>query len=182
MNLNELKSNWQNSGTAKKSISEIEMMTKISNHPKIRRISIKLLIEVILLAAFLIFYNDIFDGSNKPLWVNVLLVASAVFFILNDVLGLIYLVNPVKENNLRHSLHHLYSILKRMALFSIFSSLFFGISVILFFTSTIDFTTSKYVMLAGMLVTMLVMVFLSYQNWMYRINQVKATQMEFEAD
>ena len=182
MNLNELKTSWQNFGTGNKNISELEMMTKMSNHPKIKRIRIKLTIEIILLAAFIIFYNNLFDGENKPLWITVLLVASALLFILNDVLGYVNVVNPFKEITLKHSLNHYFFKLKRLAFFSILSSLLFGTSVIMFFTFTIDFNSRKYMILAGMILTMLAMVFLSYRNWTQRIAQVRSTQMEFEED
>ena len=36
--------------------------------------------------------------------------------------------------------------------------------------------------LAGMILTMLAMIFISYKNWMQRIAQVRNTQMEFEED
>ena len=182
MNLNELKTSWQNSGTGKKNISELEMMTKMSNHPKIKRIRIKLTIEIILLAAFIIFYNNLFDGENKPLWVTVLLVASALLFLLNDVLGFVNVVNPFKVNTLKHSLSRYLFKLKRLAIYSIISSLLFGTSVILFFTSTIDFNNRKYMIMAGMVLTMLAMIFISYKNWTQRIAQVRNTQMEFEED
>lgn len=115
-----------------------------------------------------------------PFWINGLLIGSAVLFILNDVLGFIFVMKPVKENNLKHSLSVLYLKLKRLAFFSIMSSLFFGSSVILFFTSAIQFTNSKYLMLADMVITMLIMIFLSYKNWAQRIGHVRRMQLEFE--
>lgn len=182
MNLNELKTSWQNSGAGKKNMTELETMTKISHHPTIRRIGIKLIIEIIFLIAFIILYNDFFDGENKPLWVTVLLVASALLFIGNDVIGLISVFNPIKENTLTLSLNRYFFKLKKLAFYSILSSLLFGTSVILFFTSTIDFNNRKYMILAGMVLTMLAMIFISYKNWTQRIAQVRNTQMEFEED
>ncbi len=180
MNLEELKSNWEKAGIEKKSQAELLMMTKIQNHPKLNRIRLKLIIESVLLIAFLIVYHNMFDGGNKPLWANITLIISAALFIFTDLIGYLTLQNPIKGNNLRESLNNLHLKLKRITVFSLTVSLLFGLSVILFFTSTIIFTTGKYLILAGMIITMFVTMYLSYKYWIVRINQIKTAETEFD--
>ena len=180
MNLEELKSNWEKSGAEKKSQAELLMMTKIQNHPKLNRIKIKLIVESILLITFLVVYNNIFDGGNKPLWANITLIISAALFILTDLIGYLTLQNPIKGSNLKASLNRLHFRLKRVTIFSLTASFFFGSSVILFFTSTVEFTKGKYLMLAGMIMTMIILMYLSYENWILRIKQIKTAKTEFD--
>lgn len=180
MNLDELKSNWENAGTGKKSREELFMMTKIRNHPKLNRIRIKLVIESILLIAFLIVYNNIFDGGNKPLWANITLIIGAALFMLTDFIGYLTLQNPISGNNIKNSLNAFHLKLKRITFFSLIASFIFSLSVVLFFASTVVFTKSKYLMLAGMIITMIVLIYVSYKNWMLRINLIRSAEIEFE--
>ncbi|CAN5478011.1 hypothetical protein BH10ACI1_BH10ACI1_15380 [soil metagenome] len=180
MNLEELKSNWKQTGAEQKSQAELLMMTKIQNHPILNRIRLKLIIESILLIIFLIVYHNMFDGGNKPLWANITLVISAALYILTDFIGYLILQNPVSGNNLKNSINNLHLKLKRITFFSMLTSFLFGSSVILFFAPTIDFTKGKYLMLAGMIVTLIILMYLSYKNWMFRINRIKTAKAEFD--
>ena len=53
MELDKLKSIWKNTGSGKKNQNELLMMTKIKNHPKIKRMRGKFLIETLLILVFL---------------------------------------------------------------------------------------------------------------------------------
>jgi cation transport ATPase len=180
MDINDLKTDWNRIETNKKSRKELMMMIKIQNHPKLNRIRIRLIIEIVMLVAFLAAYNDIFDGPEKPLWVNVILIFSAVLFILTDAIGYWVLQNPIQESNLRESLTKLHTKIKRLSIFSLIASFLFGLSVVLFFTSTIVFTPLKYLQSAGLLIALMFMLYISYKSWAQRMNQIKQAGMEFE--
>ena len=179
MELDEFKSNWQNTGDMTKNQSELQMMTKIKNHPKLNRIRIKLIIESILLVTFLLVYHDFFDGYTKPFWVNTFLIVSVILFVVNDIIGFMTLQNPIHGTTITQSLNKLTLKLKRLSMLSIVSSLFFGISIISFFISGINFTTGKYVMLAGMIITLIGLIYVSYKNWKYRIQYFEKVIEEF---
>lgn len=169
MNFDELQANWQQSGGATKSQTELQMMTKLHNHPTLRRIRLKLIAEVVLLIAFAVLYNNAFDGNSKPLWANLVLVASAVLFIANDVMGYMALQRLVMGESIKQSIENLRRTLQYLSVFSIASSLFFGFSVMLFFTSSIHFTMRKYFLLVGMAITLIALSYGSYRNWRSRI-------------
>jgi len=87
MELEDLKSDWQNGLIAEKSEDDLQKMTRITNHPTLKRIRTKLIIETISFVLFLVVYYDWFDGDKKPFYANAFLVVSLLFFIANDVVG-----------------------------------------------------------------------------------------------
>ncbi|MTI89329.1 MAG: hypothetical protein FH748_15340 [Balneolaceae bacterium] len=182
MNLEEMKSNWDVPAADQKlSTNDILLMTKTRNHPKLKWIRIKLLIECLLLIGFLFIYNDIFDGLAKAVWLNYLVITSACLFIIGDCISLLVLYNPVSGDNLRNSLKHFHLNLKRIALFSISTSVLFGSSIILFFTFGIHFTQTKMLLLLGLLIGMIVLIYLSTKNWIRKINHIKKSEQAFNA-
>jgi drug/metabolite transporter (DMT)-like permease len=178
MDLDKIKSNWKETGVGKKNQNELLVMTKIKNHPNIKNIKIKFFIEFVLLIVFVVVYYDGFDGETKPLWANILLVSSAAVYILNRFIGWLILRSPVKESNLKDSLKSFQYYLKRMALFTLLTSLLFGSSIILFFSTTIDFTKDKKIALAAMIVSLILLVFLSGRNWIKRVKEINYTLSE----
>jgi len=180
MEIDNLKSNWKKAGQGKKNQTELLMMTKINNHPKLKRIRLKLIIETILILVFLAVYYDGFDGATKPLWANMLLIGTTTAYIIARFAGWLVLINPIKGDDLKKSLSRFQQVLKRMAISILITSFLFGLAIISFFTSSIHFTTGKYVVLAAMIVTLLVLVYVSSRNWLKRMNSIKATLIEFE--
>ena len=180
MELENIKSHWQNTGKGKKNQTELLMMTKIKNHPKIKRIRVKLIIEAILLIVFLAVFYEGFDGAFKPLWANILLIVNTIAYIIVRFIGWLVLRNPVKEGNLKKSLISFQHTLKRMAISILLTSFLFGLAIISFFTSTIDFTKGKYFVLAGMIISLILLVYLSNRNWTKRIKNIKTTLIDFD--
>lgn len=169
MGLDDLKSGWQQAGKDTKSNADLQKMTKVSNHPKLRRIRAKLLVESVLLIAFLLSYQNAFDGFEKPLWANVALSVFGLLLILNDVAGYLLVMKRVKGGSIVDSLKKLVLTLKKLSIFSVASSFLFGLSVILFFSAELVFDSTKYLILAGMVVSLFTFSYWSYRNWKSRI-------------
>jgi len=180
MEFDNLKLNWKKTGVGKKHRNELLMMTKIKNHPNIKRIRIKFIIETILIIVFSAVYYDGFDGANKPLWANALLISSAIAYIIVRFMGWLVLRNPIKGDNLKKSLISFQRKLKRMAFFILLTALLFGSVIISFFTSSINFTEGKYFVLAGIILSFILLVYLSIRNWLKRIDGIKTTIIEFD--
>jgi hypothetical protein len=179
MELDTLKSNWKSAGKGIKGHNELWKMTRIKNHPDIQRIRIKLMVEAVFITFFLAVYYDGFDGAFKPLWANILLFGSAVAYIIARVFGFLVVRNPVKGENLMKSLAGLRSTLKLAVNAILVTSFLFGSAIILFFSSSIDFTTGKYFVLGGMLLALVGLVYLSNRNWFKRIERIDKTLLEF---
>jgi hypothetical protein len=148
------------------------MMTKISRHPVLKKLRLKFVIEASLLFIFLVFYNDGFDGAEKPLWANIVLIAGALLFIGNDVAGYFMFQKPVMGKDIGTSLKKFSRNLKRLAISSVSSAFLFGCAMIIFFSTVIDFTPIKLTLMAGMFLAMMVGLYLSYKNWSRRIGDL----------
>lgn len=182
MELDDFKANWKNAGRHTKSPSELQLMTRIDKHPRLQRIRRKLLIEIILLSAFLLVYQDIFDASEKPLWANACLIAGGGLFVLNDLAAFFILQNPVRGGNLVESVRNFRRRLQFLMVSSLSTSFLFGASLILFFSVVVEFTNTRYLLLAGMLVSFLVFTYWSYKSWWYRVRHIKQAMDDFREE
>jgi hypothetical protein len=179
MNIDDLKSGWQNAGGQTLTEKEFEMMTKIENHPALKKIRLKLIIEAVALIALLFAYYDGFDGDQKPVYINVLLVASILLYIGNNVAGYFFIKNPATTANIKQSLFRQVDVLKKIAAFSMISSIIYGASLLLFLTSEIVFTQRKYVILVGVVVTFMLFFYYSFIKWQRKISHFKQLEAEF---
>jgi hypothetical protein len=180
MELDKLKSTWDRANTGNKSQNELLMMTKVKNHPTIKKMKLKFLIEAILLTVFIAVYYDGFDGATKPLWANALLIGTTVLYIVVRFAGWLVLRNPIDGDNLKNSLLGFLLKLKRITIGIILTSFLFGCAVISFFASAIDFTKGKYTALSFMLLSLILLVYLSSRNWNKRISEIKTNLKEFD--
>tara|TARA_R110001599_G_scaffold43925_2_gene131136 strand:+ start:4323 stop:4880 length:558 start_codon:yes stop_codon:yes gene_type:complete len=181
MELDKLKSTWDQSSTGKKSQNELLIMTKVKNHPTIKKMKLKFLIEAILLIVFIAVYYDGFDGETKPLWANLLLIGATSLYIFVRFVGWLVLRNPINGDNLKQSLFNFQSKLKQITIAIVLTSFLFGCAVISFFSSSIDFTKEKYTAFAFMLFSLILLVYLSSRNWNKRISKIKTNLKEFES-
>lgn len=181
MNLNELKSQWNAVEATKKSPNELSVIIAIKEHPELKKIKIRLVIELILLTVYLSIYHNIFDGHDKPDWTNIALISSAVFFIATDFYGWLLLRNPIKKDSITQSLSSFYRSLKVIGFTSPIASLFFGSSIILFFAIPVELTPIKFLILSGMILTLITSIYISGRNWLKKSNRIKEVITEFES-
>jgi heme A synthase len=179
MQENDLKSNWKNAGGSFRNETDLQKMTRVANHPALKKIKMKLIVESIGLMFFLFIYYDWFDGNKKPFILNLLLVGSLILYILNDVIGYITVSSPIRGMNLRLSIQNYLKGIRRLSVLSLIISFLFSISIIVFFSSAIDFTKEKKLILAGIIVVLIQMLLISFKTWKKRINNLKQQLTEF---
>jgi hypothetical protein len=182
MELNDLKSGWQNAGGAFKSEADLQKMTRIIRHPSLKKIRTRLIVETIGLVFFLFVYYDWFDGDKRPFYVNLLLAGSLLLYISNDVIGYVSIARPIRGINLKLSIQNYLMRVKRLSFFSLIISLLYSVSLIVFFTSVINFTKEKRLILAGIIIVLFQMFFLSLKIWTKRINKLKQQVSDFNLD
>lgn len=182
MELNDLKSGWQNAGGAFKSEADLQRMTKVTNHPSLKRIRTKLIVETIGLVLFLFIYYDWFDGDKKPFYANLALVVGLLLYIFNDVIGYISITRPIMETNLKLSIQNYLMRIKRLSVFSLIISFLYSISIIIFFTSVINFTKEKGLILVGIIVVLFQLILLSFKIWTKWIKNLKQQVKDFNLD
>jgi len=169
MEFDDLKSDWQNTGSASIDEKHLRQMTRVSQHPTLKKLRLKMIIEVVLLSMLLFVYYDGFDGAKKPLYANVLLVFAIGCYIANNVIGYIFIKNPVKGNNILLSIQAQAKVLKRLSVLSMLFSFVYAAALLLFFSSSIEFTLKKYLLLATVCVVSVILFFFSFKNWKTKI-------------
>lgn len=179
MELNDLKSGWQNAGGNAKSEKELQQMTRIVNHPSVKRIRRKLIIETILLVFFLFIYYDWFDGDQKPLYANLSLVAGLLLYIFNDIIGYVAITKPIRGANLKLSIQDYLMNVKRLSVSSIIITILYSLSIMIFFTSVITFTKEKAFMFLFSSVVVCQLILLSSGMWKKWIKNLKLQVKEF---
>ena len=160
-----MKSTWQNAGESSRSKADLERMTKVTNHPSLKRIRTKLTVETIALMVFLPLYKDWFDGDKKPLFANVLLLSGALLYILNDVIGYISIATPMRGKNLVASIRNYLVRIRRLSILSLITSFLYGAALTIFFASVINFTKEKYLILTGIIIALVASIYLSFRMW-----------------
>jgi len=171
MDINDLRAEWQNAGSGSVSEETLRLMTKISQHPTLKKLRIKLILETVFLTILLFVYYDGFDGDKKPLYANALLVLSILLYITNNVLGYLFIKNPVRANNISLSVQKHLLVLKRMSIFSLLSSIFYAVTLLFYFSNSIKFTSSKYLLVVILVLIFAAVFYYSYKKWKNKIDK-----------
>lgn len=182
MELQDLKHDWHNAGETFRSEADLQKMTKVTHHPSLKKIRAKLVAETIGLILFLNVYYDWFDGDKKPFYANVLLVSSLLLYILNDVIGYISIAGPIRGINLKLSIQNYLLRIKRLSVFSLVISFLYALSIIVFFTSVINFTKEKRLILVGMIIVLFQVILFSAKFWNKRIKSLEQQVKDFNLD
>jgi len=170
MDINDLRAEWQNAGGGLVNEEKLRLMTKISQHPTLKKLRIKLILETVFLTILLFVYYDGFDGDKKPLYANVLLVLSILLYITNNVVGFLYIKNPVRANNISLSVQNHIIVLKRMSVFSLLSSVIYAVTLLFYFSVSIKFTSLKYVLVIILILSFAAVFYFSYKKWKNKID------------
>lgn len=174
MELNDLKSNWKNLSSDTKPTEALRQMIQKKGHPVLKGIRRQLSIETAIFTIFILVYYSGFDGSQKPFYANFLLVAAMLLVIVHNILGYLSAQNIVAGSDLKESLENYLAKVGRYAIISVASRVTASVCLILFFSSTVAFSGSRYLLLLGVLLIISVQVFLLSMIWKKRIRSLKA--------
>ena len=164
---------WRAADTAPKNNEALIAMLNEGQHPVLKHIRRQLIIETIAFTIFLFLYYNLFDGDQKPLYANLLIVGGMLLVILHNILGYVFTKRSITGNNLKQSLeHHLVS-LKKHAVLSIMCRALMATCMLLFFTSVITFTGNKYWALAAIAFILLLQLILLSVIWRRRVMKLK---------
>jgi multisubunit Na+/H+ antiporter MnhG subunit len=174
MELENLKSAYQNTGKVAFNKENVQKMISENNSPVAKSIKKQLLIETVLWTIFIAAYYDIFDGHLKsPFW-NLLLVVAIAFVLVHNALGFYVINNPINGETVLESLKNYQNKIKNYAFFSIISRVF-AIAILLgYFISTITFTKEKILFLSFIALIIPIQIYLLNQVWAKRKNQINS--------
>ncbi|MET7258378.1 hypothetical protein [Dyadobacter fermentans] len=179
MNIDDLKSEWQSAGQGSLSEKELAMMTRVRNHPSLRKLRIKFMTEIVALTAFLFLFYDGLDGAQKPLIVNILLIISVTIYIINNALSYYHIQNPLVSGNFREALAKQVHSLKRLAVLSLTSSVVYAATLLFFLTYQAAFTQRKYIILSALIITFSLLFYYSWISWQRKITHFRQLEADF---
>lgn len=172
MELENLKSEYQNTGKVALSKTDIQKIILDNNHPVLKGIKIQLLIETVLWAIFLAVYYNFFDGHLKsPLW-NFLIVVSVIFILIHNVLGFQIIGNPINGVSLMESLKNYLIKIKNYTVISIAARVFAILMLLGYFISTISLTNEKLVCLGFISLVIPLQICLLHRVWAKRKRKI----------
>lgn len=182
MEFEELKQNWQSIGGPEKEASELERMTRMRNHPALRRVRTRLLIEGSLILAFLALYYSALDGDQKPLWANLMLLALGIVYIGHHLWNWWALQRSIKEPNLIGALRQIESTLSNLRISSLLISALWGLSLISFLMYPRTLIELPWAWLCGILLTLSGLLFMSHRIWESKISQIQIIREDLESE
>lgn len=179
MELDQLKSGWNTLDVPAKTTEELKTMLLESKHPVLKEIRKQFIIEIAGWSAFLFCYYTMFDGDQKPLWVNLVLIITMLSSLLHNLSGYSFSRFLPGGDSIKASLDRYMKKIRTYASISIFSRILLISGFMLFFTFNIQFTTTKYLLLAAAaLVFVLQLLWLS-RLWTKRISALRNTINNF---
>ncbi|MRG44726.1 hypothetical protein GFS24_06355 [Chitinophaga sp. SYP-B3965] len=170
-----LKAAWKGEDTNTKSTADIKKMLKENKHPVLKKIRTQMIIEILAFSVIGVVYYDFFDGHQKPLYANIILVVSLLLVIVHNVIGYLSARNPVKGSNMRASLEKYLSDLKIFARLSILSRILYAAGLLTFFISVITITATKQWIIAGVIIVFLIQIGILVKLWQNRIRGISIT-------
>lgn len=182
MELDQLKSAWNAVQTPVKTNKELSDMLIESKHPVLKDIRRQFLIEILGWSVFLLCYYTMFDGDQKPVLINVLLIASMLFALIHNISGYSFAKYLVNGSTIKSSLERYLSKIRIHAAVSILSRLVLITGFLVFFTYNIDFTTPKYVLLIGAIIVFLIQFGWLFNLWRKRLRTLRDTISNFNVD
>lgn len=177
MDLEDLKSDYKNGGVEKlKTTESLNKMKKSRNHPVLRSIKKQLIFESIIWIVILAVYYDFFDGQQKSIIWNGLLVISILLLLIHNILGYILVKNPIFGESIKESLQKYLTKIKTYCYISIASRVFAVAIFLGFLTSNTEWVLNKTLLFMGLfLVTITSQIFLLRKVWNKRIHLIENT-------
>jgi hypothetical protein len=179
MELDDMKSYWQNTpAESSKPAAALKQMIKENRHPVLKGIRRQLVIEMAGWLVLLVVFYDFFDGHQKPLYLNLLLMGSGIFIVIHNVWGYRMARNLKTDSDLTDALSDYLIKTKTYSVVSIASRAISMTTLLMFLTDTIQFTKEKYFVLGGIILLFAVQIGLLIRLWVRRITNLRTSVHE----
>jgi hypothetical protein len=176
MELDELRSAWNEPIAPGKSAAELHRMLSENKHPVLKGIRRQLAIEIAGWSALILCYYTMLDGERKPLWLNALLLVSVLLPLMHNLLGYRIIKNPVSGANIITSLYAYRCKIKRYALIAIACRVAYMAGLLLFLTYNVHFDQRKLIALGLIGTLFAVNIFILYRVWHRRSKSIAEAQ------
>lgn len=172
MDLNKLKSNWQNQAMASMSVAQMEALVRKGKHPGLVRSRKVLVVESIAWSLFLLLFYDAFDGHQKPWWLNGLLGLAFLLLLAHHLMGIRLMGKSKANESLAISLTSYRSQLQQFIRFNFSSRLLAMASLFLFFFYGVEWSAKRYLLSVGILGLMVIQFYFLQRFWKGRISHL----------
>ncbi len=181
MELENLKSEYKNIGTDNmKSPDNLNKMKQSGTHPVLKGIKKQLIFESIIWTLLLIVYYDFFDGQQKSILWNALIVISILLLLAHNILGYVLVKNPIFKESIKESLQKYLAKIKTYSVISITSRVFTVAIFLGFLTSNSKWGLNKSLLFTGLfLLTITIQIYFLRKVWNKRINLIENTLRTF---
>lgn len=179
MELDQLKSTWNTSEVSSKTTEELKTMLLESRHPVLKEIRKQFAIEIAGWSVFLLCYYTMFDGDQKPVLVNLILVIAVLCSLFHNLMGYNFSKYLIGGSNVKTSLERYLSKIKSFAVVSVCTRLLFMAGFLLFFTYNIQFNAIKYLLLGATGLVFLAQLVWLGNLWNKRIRTLARTIGDF---
>ena len=105
-----------------------------------------------------------------------------LLYLLNDFIGYIALIRPIRGANLKLSIQNYLMRVKQLSITSIIITFLYSLAIIIFFTSVITFTKEKGLLLVFSSVIVCQLILLSFRIWKKWIKNLKQQVKNFDLD
>lgn len=170
-----IKSIWQSIDTVPVYKAEIKAMLSDRSHPTLKRLNKRLTIEAVAFTGFLSLYYVFFSINPKPLFLEMILVSTLLFSILNNFIPYRLLKKTVKGNDIKSILqHYLFKIRSHTTIFVI--GRLIVIACLFLFTTFVNTNNPvQFAILAFMILVLVIQIVLFSRYWTKRFKQLKYT-------
>ncbi|NRB47455.1 MAG: hypothetical protein HRU41_07260 [Saprospiraceae bacterium] len=172
MDLDKLKSNWQNQAVPNLSLEQMKDLVKTGKHPGLVRSRKVLIMESVAWSLFLLLFYDAFDGHQKPWWLNGLLGLAFLLLLAHHLMGIRLMGKSKANESLAISLTSYRSELQQFIRFNFSSRLLAMASLFLFFFYGVEWSGKRYLLSAGMLGLMVIQFYFLQRFWQGRISNL----------
>ncbi|MES2238901.1 MAG: hypothetical protein V4497_01450 [Bacteroidota bacterium] len=181
MEIDDLKSDWNTVKPILRNDENFLSMLQENKHPVLKGIRKQIVIELMGWIFFSLAYYSMFDGTEKPFWVNLILLLTLALPIVHSFYGYYYNKYLADGLNIKEGLEQLYHRLKKYAFITIIARVGLVSGLLLFFCYNIHFTTTKYFLLAFIIVIIAIQMFLLYKVWNKRLRVLQRIINDFRA-
>jgi len=180
MELNELRSAWKHPEAGSKNNEELGQMLVQAKIPVLRQIQRQTIVESVALGVFLVCYYSMFDGQQKTLMVNLLLVAVGIMTVVHSIYGYILVNTPDRKScNLLASLQRREKQIRYFALLSVALKTAFVMALTIFFTANLELSTSRWIALVFVILVFALQMTMLMQIWIGRIKRIRKIIEDF---
>ena len=180
MELDDLKSSWNSAVSQPKTEEELGLRLIENRHPVLKRIRRQIVIETAGWSVFLLCYYTMFDGADKPLIANAILIVAVLAALLHNLTGYSFSKNLMAGADIKTAMQVYLSNMKQHAVITLmFRALFIG-GLLTFFCWNVTLDSRRYILLGAGLVLFITQLLVLYKIWMGRIRALNNSLDNFK--